>query len=218
MADGTCVTEIVLASASPRRAHLLRQIGLPFSIQPSALDEDGPDVPAGGGSPEERASRLALAKAREVAPRVGRGLVVGADTMVVCEGATLGKPRDDEEALAFLLRLAGRTHRVVTGVAVVDAETGRAEVAAQVAAVRMRPFGPAEAAAYVATGEPRDKAGAYAIQGRGALLVEAIEGDYFTVVGLPLTTLALLLGRFGLSVWDAARPWTGGPGRSAQES
>ncbi|HSB70246.1 MAG TPA: Maf family protein [Candidatus Methylomirabilis sp.] len=200
------VTEIVLASASPRRAHLLRQIGLPFSIQPSALEEDGPDVPAGEGPPEERALRLALGKAREVAPRVGRGLVVGADTMVVCEGTVLGKPRDDEEARAFLLRLAGRTHRVVTGVAVVDAETGRAEVAAQVAAVRMRPYGPAEAAAYVATGEPRDKAGAYAIQGRGALLVEAIEGDYFTVVGLPLTTLAALLGRFGLSAWDAARP------------
>lgn len=197
--------EIVLASASPRRAALLRQIGLPFRIQPSTLDEDGPGGLTGGGAPEEWASRLALAKAREVAPRVGRGLVVGADTMVVCEGSVLGKPGDDDEARAFLLRLAGRTHRVVTGVAVVDAETGRAEVAGQVTAVRMRPFGLAEAAAYVASGEPRDKAGAYGIQGRGALLVEAIEGDYFTVVGLPLATLAALLRRFGLDVWDAAR-------------
>jgi septum formation protein len=198
--------EIILASASPRRADLLRQIGLPFSIQPSSLDEDGPSVLAPGETPEERASCLALAKAWEVVARLTRGLVVGADTMVVCGQDILGKPRDDGEAGAFLLRLAGRTHRVVTGVAVVDAESKRAEVAAQVTTVRMRPFGPTEVAAYVATGEPRDKAGAYAIQGHGSLLVESIEGDYFTVVGLPLTTLAGLLRRFGLDVWKAARP------------
>lgn len=198
--------EIILASASPRRADLLRQIGLPFSIQPSTLDEDGPSVLAPGETPEGRASCLALAKAWEVVAGLRRGLVVGADTMVICGQDILGKPRNDEEAVAFLLRLAGRTHRVVTGVAVVDAESKRAEVAAQVTIVRMRPFDPVEAAAYVATGEPRDKAGAYAIQGHGSLLVEAIQGDYFTVVGLPLVTLAGLLGRFGLDVWKAARP------------
>lgn len=203
---GRPTPEIVLASASPRRADLLRQIGLSFSIQPSTLDEDGPGGLAGEGGPEDWASRLALAKAREVASRVGQGLVVGADTLVVCEGDVLGKPRDDEEACGFLLRLAGRTHRVVTGVAVVDAETRRAEVGVQVTSVRMRQFGQAEAVSYVATGEPRDKAGAYGIQGRGALLVEAIEGDYFAVVGLPLTTLAALLRRLGLDVWEAARP------------
>lgn len=206
MADGFRVPEIVLASASPRRAELLRQIGLPFSIQPSRLDEDGPNLSASLEVPEELASRLALAKAREVAGRLRRGLVVGADTLVVCEGCILGKPRDDDEALAFLLRLAGRNHRVVTGVAVVDVETGRTEEAVQVTAVQMRPFGREEAAVYVATGEPRDKAGAYAIQGCGALLVEAIAGDYFAVVGLPLTTLAGLLRRFGLEVWKTARP------------
>jgi nucleoside triphosphate pyrophosphatase len=198
--------EIVLASASPRRAELLRQIGLSFSIQPSTLDEDRPDLAASMDVPEELASRLALAKAREVAARLGRGLVVGADTLVVCEGSILGKPRDDDEALAFLSRLAGRNHRVVTGVAVVDAETGRDEAAVQVTTVQMRAFGREEAAVYVATGEPRDKAGAYGIQGCGALLVEAIAGDYSTVVGLPLTTLAGLLRRFGLDVWKAARP------------
>ena len=198
--------EIILASASPRRADLLRQIGLAFSIQPSTLDEDGPSVLAPGETPERRAACLALAKAREVVARLRRGLVVGADTMVVCGEDILGKPRDDDEARAFLLKLAGRTHRVVTGVAVVDAETKQAEVAVQVTTVRMRPFGPGEVAAYIATGEPRDKAGAYAIQGHGSLLVEAIEGDYFTVVGLPLTVLAGLLGRFGLDVWKAACP------------
>ncbi|HYL79446.1 MAG TPA: Maf family protein [Candidatus Acidoferrum sp.] len=198
--------EIILASASPRRADLLRQIGLPFSIQPSTLDEDGPSALAPGETPERRASCLALAKAWEVAAHFRRGLVVGADTMVVCGEDILGKPRDDEEARAFLLRLAGGTHRVVTGVAVVDAETKRAEATVQVTTVRMRPFGAEEAAAYVATGESRDKAGAYAIQGHGSLLVEAIQGDYFTVVGLPLVTLAGLLGRFGLDVWKAAHP------------
>lgn len=196
------IPEIILASASPRRAALLRQIGLPFHLHPSALDEDGT---GSGTDPETRASHLALAKAQEVAAQLGRGLVIGADTIVVCEGVVLGKPRDKDEAQAFLLRLSGRTHQVITGVAVVEAETGRAEVAPTVTAVRMRAFDAAEAAAYVATGEPLDKAGAYAIQGRGALLVEEIEGDYFNVVGLPLTTLAALLRRFGLDVWDAAQ-------------
>jgi septum formation protein len=195
--------DIILASASPRRAALLRQIGLPFVLSPSALDEDGADPEP---NPELRASRLALAKALEVASRHGRGLVIGADTIVVCEGRILGKPKETDEALAFLLRLSGRTHQVITGVAVVQAETGRAQVAIAVTAVRMRAFGPEEAAAYVATGEPLDKAGAYAIQGQGALLVERIEGDYFNVVGLPLATLAELLRRFDLNVWEAARP------------
>jgi len=197
--------EIILASASPRRAALLRQIGLPFILHPSALDEDRAWSGTGSESPEARACRLARVKAEEVAARLGRGLVIGADTIVTCDGIIFGKPRDADEARETLLRLAGRTHQVITGVAVVEGATGRAEVAAAGTAVRMRAFGPAEAAAYVATGEPLDKAGAYAIQGRGALLVEGIEGDYSNVVGLPLTTLAALLRRFGVSVWGAAQ-------------
>lgn len=197
--------EIVLASASPRRAALLQQIGLPFRVHPSALDEDRAEPGPGDEPPEARACRLARAKAEEVAARLGQGLVIGADTIVTCDGIIFGKPRDAEEARETLLRLAGRSHQVITGVAVVEGATGRAEVAAAVTAVRMRAFDSAEAAAYVATGEPLDKAGAYAIQGRGALLVEGIEGDYFNVVGLPLTTLAALLGRFRLNVWEAAR-------------
>jgi septum formation protein len=191
--------QIILASASPRRAALLRQIGLPFRVQASALGDDG-ETALPGEAPEPHAARLALAKAREVATRLGKGVVIGADTVVAPEERILGKPADPAEARAFLLALSGRTHRVVTGVAVVDAATGRFEVATAVTSVRMRGFGAGEAEAYVATGEPMDKAGAYGIQGRGALLVEAIEGDYFNVVGLPLVLLADLLQRFGIDV------------------
>ncbi len=198
--------EIILASASPRRADLLRQIGLPFRVAPSALDEEEHVSAAAVDRPEELATRLALAKAQTVARRIERGLILAADTMVVCDEAVLGKPRDPAEAQAFLIRLAGRTHRVITGVALLQAETGRAEVAAAVTDVRMRPFAAAEAAAYVASGEPMDKAGGYAVQGRGALLVEAIEGEYSNVVGLPLITVAGLLRRFGMEVWALARP------------
>jgi septum formation protein len=197
-------SEIILASASPRRAALLRQIGLSFRLQPSRLNEEGGWVASGGDAPVAVACRLARAKADDVAAQVERGLILGADTIVVCEGILFGKPRDGAEAQDMLLRLAGRTHQVITGVAVVEAGTGRAEVDAATTAVRLRAFDTAEAAAYVATGEPLDKAGAYAIQGRGALLVEGIEGDYSNVVGLPLPTLAMLLRRFGLNVWDAA--------------
>ncbi len=198
--------EIILASASPRRADLLRQIGLPFRVAPSALDEVEHLSSAAEARPEELAVGLARAKAQAVARELGRGLVIGADTVVVCDGAVLGKPRDVAEAQAFLLRLSGRTHQVITGVALVEAETRRAEVAAATTAVRMRPFDAVEAAAYVASGEPMDKAGGYAVQGRGALLVAAIEGEYSNVVGLPLVTLAELLGRFGWKIWGPERP------------
>ena len=197
--------EIILASSSPRRADLLRQIGLPFRLHPSTLDENG--VPSGSSdeAPDIRACRLARAKAEEVAAEIRRGLVIGADTLVVCDGIAYGKPRNPDEACATLLHLAGRSHQVITGVAVVDGETGRSEVASMMTVVRMRTFDAAEASAYVATGEPLDKAGAYAIQGRGALLVEGIEGDYSNVVGLPLPALAMLLRRFGVDVWKSAR-------------
>jgi septum formation protein len=198
--------EIVLASASPRRAALLRQVGLTFRIHPSALDEDGEPI-AEGEAPEAYASRLALAKAVEVADRLKRCLVIGADTVVVCDGRVLGKPRNRVEAHAILLSLAARTHRVITSIAVVEAETRRAELGTCATIVRMRAFDAEEAARYVDSGEPLDKAGAYGIQGQGALLVEEIQGDYFTVVGLPLVLLAALLRRFGFDPWR-----TGGKG------
>ena len=199
------VPEIILASASPRRAALLAQVGLPFRVLHSTLEEDGAWPPVLGEDHEGRACRLALAKAQDVAARVMVGLVIGADTIVVCDGIAYGKPRDASEAHDILTRLAGRTHQVITAVAVVEAETGRVEIARSVTVVRMLPFELREVAAYVATGEPLDKAGAYAIQGRGALLVEGIEGEYSTVVGLPLPILARLLRCFGVDIWQAIR-------------
>ena len=192
--------EIVLASASPRRAMLLTQIGLPFRVCPSTLGEDG-EAALDRETPKACATRLALAKARDVAARLGQGLIIGADTVVTCRSRILGKPRNGKEAQAFLLALAGRTHRVVTGVAVVEARSGRVEIDVAVTSVTMRPFDRREAMRYVATGEPLDKAGAYGIQGRGALLVEGIRGDYFNVVGLPLALLARILREFGVDPW-----------------
>ena len=139
------VPEIILASASPRRAALLNQIRLSFRTHPSALGDDG-EAQLPGEKAEAYACRLALAKAREVAAALKHGLVIGADTVVTCEERLLGKPRDREEAQAFLLSLAGRTHQVITGVAVVEAATGRAEVDAAVTGVTMRPFDAKEAA------------------------------------------------------------------------
>jgi septum formation protein len=169
------------------------------------LDEDAAWPESLNEDFEARVCHLAQAKAEEVATRLRQGLVIGADTLVVCDGVAYGKPRSPDEARATLRHLAGRSHRVITGVAVVDGKAGRSEVAAAVTQVHMRAFDAAEASSYVATGEPLDKAGAYAIQGRGALLIEAIEGDYSNVVGLPLPTLATLLRRFNVDVWEAGQ-------------
>jgi septum formation protein len=146
----------------------------------------------------EAAVRLALRKARAVAPRTGEGIVLAADTLVVVDGASLGKPSDGADARAMLRRLSGRAHRVITGVAVVEARTGAERSAAVVSCVFMRALGAAEIDAYVATGEPRDKAGAYAIQGQGGRLVAALLGSYTNVVGLPLPAVRRLL-RWGAS-------------------
>lgn len=149
---------------------------------------------------------LALRKARAVAARVGRGLVLAADTLVVAEGESLGKPAGPDEARAMLMRLSGRAHHVITGVAVVEAETNRERSAAATTCVFMRELGPAEIDAYVASGEPLDKAGAYAIQGLGGRLVTAVLGSYSNVVGLPLPEARVLLASFGV-------PVTGAPSR-----
>jgi septum formation protein len=135
-----------------------------------------------------------------VAARVGQGVVLGADTIVVIDGEPLGKPAGPEQARTVLRRLRGREHEVITGVAVVDAGTGRAETVAVVSRVRMADYGEAELEAYVASGEPLDKAGAYAIQGGGAALVAGLEGSFTNVVGLPLAETARLLAAFGVPV------------------
>lgn len=185
--------KLILASASPRREALLRGVGLSFQVVPSGEREEG----GLQEKPRLRAEALALRKARDVAKRVRGGLVIGADTLVEVERFILGKPKDPEEAREQLRRLSGRVHRVITGVAVVEAESGREEVASEVTLVKMRECSPQEIEAYLSTGEPFDKAGSYAIQGLGAFLVEGIQGDWSNVVGLPLGTLRQLLLRFG---------------------
>ena len=185
---------LTLASASPRRRELLARLGLPFDVVPSDVDETlapGVAIPA-------QAARLALAKARSVAARLGSGLVLGADTLVVLDGRPFGKPASREEARRMLLALRARRHEVVTAVAVVDATAGREATETVVSGVLMRAYTAAELDAYVATSEPYDKAGAYAVQGEGGRLVEAVEGCFTNVVGLPLGTTARLLRAFGL--------------------
>ena len=183
---------LILASASPRRRRLLEQIGLRFAVEPAAVDETALPDETGAGHVE----RLALEKAEAVAARHPVAAVIAGDTVVILEGELLAKPTDEADAVATLLRLQGREHRVETGVAVV-APGGRSEVSVVGADVRFRAFDRSFAEAYVATGEPMDKAGSYGIQGRGAVLVESIRGDYFTIMGLPLARLVRLLEGLG---------------------
>jgi septum formation protein len=193
---------ITLASASPRRRELLARLVTDFRVVPSEVEE-ALEHPV---SPDSVAA-LALRKARAVAPRVG-GVVLAADTIVVVDGDPLGKPAGPNEAKAMLRRLRGRPHIVITGLAVVAAEEDRSEATAVVSEVLMRDYADSVIEAYVASGEPLDKAGAYAIQGVGADLVGGWIGSYSNIVGLPLEATAGLLGRFGVSL---TLPATGSP-------
>ncbi|MET3290415.1 UNVERIFIED_CONTAM: septum formation protein [Brevibacillus sp. OAP136] len=187
---------LILASGSPRRKELLHALGFPFVVQSSDVDEScDADL-----APEAIVEELSLRKANAVAAEKTSGLVLGSDTIVVLDNQVLGKPQDEAEAFRMLKSLTGREHVVFSGVALVDAASGRHEVAHSSTKVRMRPMSDEEILAYIATKEPMDKAGAYAIQGIGATIVEGIVGDYFTVVGLPLALTADLLKRFDLHV------------------
>lgn len=173
---------------------MLARLGLDFAVVPSGVTEAlAPGVPI-----PSVAAQLALAKARDVAARLGSGLVLGADTLVVLDGRPFGKPASREEARVMLTALRGRSHEVVTGVAVVEAGTGREATETVVSRVVMRDYSAADLEAYLATPEPYDKAGAYAVQGEGGRLVARVEGCYTNVVGLPVTTTARLLGAFGV--------------------
>lgn len=178
---------LVLASASPRRRDLLAGVGLRFAVEPAEIPEEWR-----GEEPRAWARRLALAKAAEVHRRRRRAWCLGADTVVALAGEVLGKPRSGAEAVRMLTRLSGRTHTVYTGVAL--AGPGFLQARTVATRVRFRRLGAAEIRAYVASGEPMDKAGAYAVQGLGALLVRRIEGDWSNVVGLPLGAVRELLG------------------------
>ncbi len=193
---------IILASNSPRRRELLERIGIrEFHIVSPDVDES---VEA-GLSPADMVERLSRRKAQAVAGRVPAGsLVIAADTVVALDGAVLGKPRSEADAFAMLSALSGREHHVYTGVTVVRGD--RALTEHEETAVAFRDVGPEEIRAYVATGEPMDKAGAYGIQGRGALLVSGIRGDYCNVMGLPVFRLGRMLGEFGVDLLGSAEP------------
>ena len=184
---------LVLASASPRRRELLTQAGFTFDVHPAHIPED----PRPGEDPIAYVTRLARQKAEAVLAELSsKGptsplVVLGADTTVTLDNQILGKPEDPADAARMLRLLSGRTHRVITGVAVVT--VGAAEVAAEVTGVRFLALSDEEIGAYIATGEPMDKAGAYAIQGRAARWIPRVEGCYFNVVGLPLSLVSTML-------------------------
>ena len=190
--------DLVLASASPRRRELLAALGLTPPVRPVDLDE----TPLAGEPAADCVLRLARAKAETGA---GPGeLVLAADTLVVLDGRILGKPSGPGEARRMLADLAGRDHLVMTGVAVCDSDARRTAAAVETTRVTIAPLGPARIARYVATGEPLDKAGAYAIQGLGALFVERVAGNYSNVVGLPLPLTARLFAELGYELIDLA--------------
>jgi len=184
---------IVLASSSPRRREILEALGVPFRVAPADVDE----TPLPGEAADAFVLRLASAKAAAAAAADGEG-VIGADTAVVIDGRILGKPVDADDALAMLAALSGRAHRVLTGIAVRTAEGTRTALSDTV--VEFRDIGRDEALAYWQSGEPRDKAGAYAIQGLGGAFVARIAGSYSGVVGLPAFETARLLGEAGVEI------------------
>jgi septum formation protein len=194
---------IILASDSPRRRAILERLGVPFEVIPAGLHEE-----AGADAPAERAAHvteaLALAKAEAVAAENPDALVLGADTLVYVGERCLGKPADAAEARAMLETLSGRTHTVVTGVALVGRERDLQATAHETTSVTFRRLSDREIIGYAASSEPSDKAGAYAVQGKAGLFVDHIEGDYDNVVGLPLKTVARLLEAAGVELWPEA--------------
>jgi septum formation protein len=188
--------KFILASASPRRAEILRTLGLPFETVVADVNEDVVD----GETPSDYVIRVAKDKALTAARGLAEGIVIGADTAVVIDGRPLGKPTGSEDARAMLRTLSGRWHAVMTGVAIHDVAQSETVVEHDKTLVRFRELTDAEIDQYVASGEPMDKAGAYAIQGRGMLLVEEIAGNYQNVVGLPATLLQRMLARLGVAI------------------
>ena len=184
---------LVLASASPRRRELLGALGLQFTVQPADVPED----PVPGETPREMVERLSRDKAMEVASQMEQGFVVGGDSTVVHLGESLGKPEDDDEARAMLRRLRGTTHHVNTGVTVINAGTGESRTVSMTSQITLRDFSDEEIEASIATGTPRDKAGAYAVQDTGLRPASGWEGCYHNIIGLPTCLLLKLLGELG---------------------
>jgi septum formation protein len=196
---------IVLASASPRRQELLQRMGLSFAVQIPDIDESS----VSARTPHELVETLSQNKSLEVAQHCAPDdFVIAADTVVVLDGRILGKPTTEVDAFHMLSSLSGRTHEVYTGVTVRQGD--HFETIHEISSVSFRPLSQEEICHYIATGEPMDKAGAYGIQGYGALLVSGLNGDYFNVMGLPVCRLGQILCSFGIDVLALAAKREGG--------
>jgi septum formation protein len=191
---------LILASRSPRRKALLAELGLSFTIHPSSVPEEVQPH----WTPEELVVQLARQKAENVARSYASGVVLGADTIVFKDGIVLGKPKDEQHAFEMLDTLQGDVHTVFSGVALLDIEQKQLRTGYRATRVKMKPLSSGEIERYIHSKEPMDKAGAYGIQGLGAILVEEIEGDYFSVVGLPLQLVADLLKSMGIDLLEIA--------------
>ncbi|WP_066632605.1 Maf family protein [Desulfolucanica intricata] len=189
--------QIILASASPRRKELLEQLKLSFEIKVCPVDERIPK----GVKPTEYVEYLAERKAQAVAIECSRGIIIGADTIVVKDNRILGKPDSPAQAVEMLNFLSNSIHEVLTGVAVIDAATGQKSIFSERTEVTFKDLSKEDIEGYVRTGEPLDKAGAYAIQGLGSVLVKGIKGCYFNVVGLPVSGLAEVLKNFNVRIF-----------------
>lgn len=198
--QSTSSYRLILASSSPRRQELIRLLKLPYDIRVGRVDERI----ASDMTPEQIVRELSMRKAQAIHEEMtrleGRTVIIGADTVVTFDERIFGKPKDDQDAFRMLDQLQGNTHHVYSGVACVDVESRRAIVDHCVTAVTFKPLSARQIERYIETGEPHDKAGAYGIQGLGATFIEKIEGDYFNVVGLPLSLLSDMLGRLGIRV------------------
>jgi len=188
--------KIILASASPRRKELLEKIGLKFEVEPAGYEE----IVDTGMEAHELVRRLSRDKAEVVARKYRNAVVIAADTVVLIDGKILGKPHNRTEAKKMLRALSGRSHVVITGFTIIDTAKRRTLSRAVETKVYIRELNTEEIDAYVKSGEPFDKAGAYGIQGLGSVIVEKIEGDYYNVVGLPLSALTVALKEFGVNI------------------
>ncbi|TCP28971.1 septum formation protein [Scopulibacillus darangshiensis] len=198
--DNKTKPTLILASSSPRRRELIRTLGMPVEIRKNDVDETiSADFP-----PRKIVEELSMRKAKAAFESIQiegeHSVVIGSDTIVVHEGTVLGKPKSAEDAFQMLKRLQGETHEVFSGIACIQAPTGRVKVAHHMTQVTMKPLQHDQIHRYIASGEPMDKAGAYAIQGLGATFVEKITGDYFAVVGLPLSLLSDMLSDLEIHV------------------
>ncbi len=190
MVETLNIKKLILASASPRRKELLDQVGIEYEVIPSSVEEHIEDI---DGTPAEKAEKLAYFKAKDVASKLNDCLVLGADTIVVIGNEILGKPIDLDDAKRMLIKLSGKEHKVITGVALIDTGKNAVVMSHETTSVKFRDLTNRMIDSYIASQEPMGKAGAYAIQGFGALLVEGINGCYSNVVGLPLTKLSKMV-------------------------